>query len=176
MNRTHVLLFGFVGMLLAGCSSTPTKDIAVEAQADPKANFGGYKTYAWLGSAAILNDAYGQWEPPAFDADAEVRYLIDRELRKRGMLQNSVDPDLTVAFAAGIDMDALDLKVDPKTKIDVLANVPQGGLLVLLVDDQSGFVIWAGAATADLQESPDTKTAKARLEYAVKKLFRKLPK
>jgi len=175
MNRNYVLLFASVVMLLSSCASTLTKDIAVDAQADPKANFSGYKTYAWLGAAAIINDPYGQWEPPAFDADAEIKYLIDRELRKHGMSQNSADPDLTVAFAAGIDMDALELKVDPKSKMETLANVPRGGLVIALVDSESGFVIWMGVATADIQKNPDTMTVKARLDYAVTQLLRKLP-
>ena len=175
MNRSHVLSLLAV-TLLVGCSSVPTKDIAVDAQADPKANFGGYKTYAWLGSAAILNDPYGQWEPPAFDADAEVKYLIDRELHKRGMSQNSITPDVIVAFAAGIDMDALELKVDPKGNIKTLANVPRGGLVIALVDSDTRFVIWTGVATADVQKRPDAKTVKARLEYAVTRLLRMVPK
>ena len=178
MNRNYALLFIVVIMLFSGCASTPTKDIVISAQADAKANLSGYKTYAWLGSAAIVNDSLGQWEPPAFDADAEIKYLIDRELRKRGMSQSSpfVDPDVIVVFAAGIDMNALELRVGTESKIDILANVPQGGLVVVLVDGQSGFVIWAGAATAEIQESPSAKTVKARLDYAVTQLFRKLPK
>lgn len=176
MKRSYVLLFIIVIMLLSGCASVPTKDIKVDAQANPKANFSGYMTYAWLGSAAIVNDSYGQWEPPAFDADAEIKYLMDRELRKRGMLENSADPDLIVAFAAGINMDALGLKVDPETKMDMLANVPRGGLLVVLLDRDSGFVVWVGVATAEIQESPDAQTVKARLEYAVTQLLKKLPK
>jgi len=176
MDRNYVLLFVTVAMLLSSCASTLTKDIAVDAQADPKANFSGYKTYAWLGAAAIINDPQGQWEPPAFDADAEIKYLIDRELRKRSISQNSADPDLIVAFAAGINMDALELKVDPETKINTLENVPRGGLVIALVDSESGFVIWMGMATADVLESPDAKTVKARLDYAVTQLFRKLPK
>jgi hypothetical protein len=176
MNRNYVLLFAAIFMLLAGCASVPTKDIAVDAQANPKANLSCYKTYAWLGAAAIVNDYYGQWEPPAFDADAEIKYLIDRELRKRDMLQNSDDPDFIVAFAAGIDMDALELKVDPKSKMETLANVPRGGLVIALVDGEFGFVIWMGVATAEIQQSPDAKTAQARLDYAVTQLFRKLPK
>lgn len=176
MNRNYVLIvFTFV-TLLAGCSSVPTKDITVDARADPKTNFSGYKTYAWLGAAAIVNDYYGQWEPPAFDADAEIKYLIDRELRKRGMSQKSADPDVIVAFAAGIDMDALGLQVDPESKMETLANVPRGGLVIALVDHKSEFVIWLGVATADIQKQPDAKTVKARLDYAVTQLFRKLPK
>jgi len=176
MNRKYVLLFVTVVMLLSGCASVPTKDIQVDAQANPQANLSGYKTYAWAGSAQIVNDEYGQWEPPAFDADAEIKYLIDRELRKRGMSENSTDPDMFVAFAAGIDMDALGLKVAPETNMDMLTNLPQGALVVAFADSQSGFVIWLGAAIAEVQESPDTETVKARLEYAVTQLFKKLPK
>jgi hypothetical protein len=175
MNRISVLLLAGI-MLLSGCASAPVKDISVEAQADPKANFSGYKTYAWLGAAAILNDPYGQWEPPQFDADAEIKYLIDRELRKRGMMPSYTNPDLLVAFAAGIDMEALELKVDPKTKINALEKVPTGGLVVLFVDGQSGIVNWVALATAQVQESPDTKTVKARLDYAVTQMFKKLPR
>jgi len=174
MSRSHVL--SFLGIILvAGCTSVSTKDIAVDVQVNPKANFSGYESYAWLSTAAILNDTYGQWEPPAFDADAEIKYLIDRELRKRGMLQTRFDPDVIVAFAAGIDMDALGLRVGPKSRM-TWENVPMGALIIALVDGESGFVIWRGVATADVQRQPDTETAKARLEYAVNQLLRRIPK
>ncbi|MDJ0782003.1 MAG: DUF4136 domain-containing protein [Desulfosarcinaceae bacterium] len=175
MTKIRLTILISVLLLLAGCASIPTGDIKVEAQADPKVNFSGYKTYDWLGAAAIVNDPYGQWEPPAFDADAEMVLLIDRELRKRGMSQRAVNPDMVVAYAAGIDMAALDLKVDPNSQIEPVENVPQGGLAVVLMDNASGFVIWAGIATAEVQDSPDTATVRARLDYAVTQLFRKLP-
>jgi hypothetical protein len=127
-------------------------------------------------ATSIVNDPYGQWESPQFDADAEIMFLINRELRKRGMSENTAGPDLVIAFAAGIDMDALGLKVDTKTKMDILENVPQGGLVAVLVDSRSGFVIWIGVATAELQESPDTQTVKARLGHAVTQMFNKFPK
>ena len=176
MNRNYLTVFIIVLMLLAGCASVPTKDIQVDAQADPKANFSGYKTYAWLGAAAIVNDPHGQWEPPQFDADGEIKFLIDHELRKRGITENRAGPDLVIAFAAGIDMEALELKVDTKTKMDMLQNVPQGGLVIVLMDSGSGFVIWVGVATAEIQENPDAQTVKARLDYAVTQLFKKLPR
>ena len=163
-------------MVFVGCATVNTKDIQIEAEADPKANFSGYKSYAWLGAAAILNDPKGQWEPPQFDADMEIKFLIDRELRKRGMSEDSMNPDLIVAYAAGIDMEALKLKVDPQTKLEMAEEVPQGGLVVVLVDSFSGFVIWVGAAIAEVQEAPDSKTVKARLDYAVTQMFKKLPK
>lgn len=175
MNKYN-WIFIVIILFVAGCASVPIKDIEVDSQSDPKANFGGYKSFDWLGAAAIVNDAYGQWEPPQFDADAEITFLIDRELRKRGMSQRTAGPDMIVAYAAGIDMDALELKVDPKTQINMVENVPRGGLVVVLVDSESGFVIWVGKATAKLQDRPDTQTVKARLDYAVTKMFKQLPR
>ncbi len=174
MNKNY--LFLIMIMFVAGCTSVPTKDINIHVQADSKANLSGYKSYTWLGSAAIINDPSGQWEPPGFDADSEIKYLLDRELRARGKLESSTAPDMIVAFAAGIDMDALDLKMDPETKIDKLENVPQGGLVVILVDSSTGFVVWVGIATAEIQDDVDAATVKARLDYAVTQMMRQLPK
>jgi hypothetical protein len=83
---------------------------------------------------------------------------------------------LVIAYAAGIDMEALGLKVDPGTKMELLKNVPQGGLAILALDSQSGLIIWVGVATAEIQERPDSRTVKARLDYAVTRLLKKLPK
>ena len=176
MYKKHVLIFAIVAMLLTGCATTQVKDIKFDAQADSKANLSGYKTYAWLGSAAIVNDTFGQWEPPQFDADAEIKFLIDRELRKRGMSENTTNPDLIVVFAAGVDMDAIGLKVDPKKTITMLSNVPKGGLVVAFIDSSSGFVIWVGLATGEVQKNPEAQTVKARLDYAVTQLFKRIPK
>jgi hypothetical protein len=172
----NVTLLLIVGMLLTGCTSVPTKDIQIETQANPKVNFGGYKTYTWLGSAAILRDPSGQWEPPSFDADMEIKYLIDRELRKRGMSQSTVNPDLVAAFAIGVDTEALKLEFDPEMDMEVAENVPTGGLLIVFIDPSTGYVIWAGAATAELLEEPDIEVAKGRLDYVVTKMFKDLPK
>ena len=175
MKSRFTVSLALLALSIAGCNSVPTKDIKIVSQANPKVNIGGYQTYTWLMNAAILNDSFGQWEPPAFDADAEITYLIDRELRKRGLLESSSDPDMIVAFAAGIDMDALELKPDPHGNIN-FQNVPKGGLAILLVDSQTGFTIWMGVAAGNVHEDLDTQTAKARLDYAVTKIFKQLPK
>jgi hypothetical protein len=176
VSKNHIFLIVMIIMLVTGCTSVVTKDIEVEAAADPRVDFSGYKSYAWLGSAAIVNDAYGQWESPAFDADAEITFLLDRELRARGMSEDNATPDLVVAFAAGIDMDALGLKTDPETRTDILANIPQGALIVILVDSDTGFVVWTGVATAEVQKNANANTMKARLDYTVTKMMKKIPR
>jgi hypothetical protein len=175
MKKYLFALFA-VMLLVAGCASSVTKDITVDAEADPKTSFTGYSTYTWLGSAAIVYDPEGKWEPPQFDADAEIRFLIDRELRARGMSENSVNPDLVVAYAAGIDMDSMDIKIDPESDLAVLEKIPLGALVIVLIDGNTGTAIWGGTATAEIQESPDQETIKKRLDFAVTQMLKKLPK
>jgi hypothetical protein len=161
---------------LAGCTMVKTSDIEVQTEADPKCSFSGYKTYAWLGGAVILNDPEGQWEPPGFEADMEIKSLIDQQLRARGMSESTDAPDMIVGFAAGIDLAALELKTDSETELTILESHPRGGLLVILIDAETGFVVWAGAAEGDAAAQPDADTAKVRLAYAVKSMFNELPK
>ena len=169
----YPLLISFY--LITACNSIPTNDITTTAELDPKANFKGYKTYAWLGSAGILKDPEGLWEPPKYDADAEITSLINKELHDRGMTETSKKPDLVVAYALGVDMAALKAKTNPETNMSVLKNVPQGALMVLLIDSDTGFVIWAGSATAEIKNlGPDA--SKQRLAFAISGMFKKLPK
>jgi len=174
--KKNLLALSAVLLLLTGCVSSVTKDIIVEAEADPKANFKGYSTYTWLGSAAIVYDPEGKWEPPQFDADAEVKFLIDGQLRERGMVEDSVNADVIVAFAAGIDMNSMEIDIDPNSNLTTLENVPLGALTVILVDANTGFAIWGGIATAEIQDNPSQEAIRKRLEYAVSSMFKKLPK
>jgi len=176
MNKLVALTFALALTFVTACSSIPTKDIEIQTEAAPKANFSGYTSYTWLGAATLIADAAGQWEAPDFDADSEVKFLIDRELRARGMSQDSANPDVVVAFALGVNMDALELKTDPDSELDVMTNVPKGGLVMFMIDADTGMVIWAGVAGAEVTPGLDAKTAKGRLDYAVTEMLSELPK
>ena len=174
MNKYSVALFAGL-LLIVGCATSVTKDIIVDSEADPKANFKAYKTYTWLVSAAIVYDPEGKWEPPQFDADAEIKFLIDRELRKRGMIEDSANPDMAVTFAAGIDMSSMEIDIDPESNMTMLENVPLGALVVILQDANTGLAIWGGIATAEIQENPSQETIKQRLDFAVSQMFKQFP-
>jgi hypothetical protein len=160
---------------VTGCTTFPKDDIKVESEADPKVNFSGYKTYAFLASIGIVEDAEGHWEPPKFDADAEIEYLINEAMRNRGMTQVNANPDLFVAYALGVDMDALKLKANPETKLETLENVPGAALVVILIDPETGFVTWISAATGEMKNL-EPEIQKKRLGYAVNTMFKDLPK
>ena len=173
--KKHLIALLTSLLLVTGCATSVTSDIMVDSEADATIKFSGYKTYTWLGSASILYDPAGKWEPPGFDADAEIKFLIDRELRARGMAEDLVNPGLIVVFAAGIDMAAMREEIDPESHIAALQNVPEGAITVVLIDAATGFAVWAGLATGEIQENPEADVVKQRLDYAVSEMFKLLP-
>jgi len=176
MRKYLTLITAACFSLMAGCATTPTDDIKIDAEADPKVKFSGYKTYGWLGSAGILKDPEGKWNKPEFDVDAEIRFLMDRELRKRGLTETDKKPDMLIAYAMGVNMAALKVKENPETKQKILKNIPKGALLIIVADPATDYVMWLGRASADVQKGADAATIKARLDYAVTQMLKKMPK
>jgi hypothetical protein len=149
-----------------------TDDIQVETHADPGINYSKYKTYAWAGSAQIVFDPVGQWEQPTLDTDEEVRFVVNRELRDHGLIQVDNNPDLLVAFAAGVDTTVLELKENPDSDHKVASNTPKAALVIALIDARSGYLVWLGHATADAQQQQTIDNIRRRIDYAVSQIFK----
>ncbi len=174
--RAVFLLLAMSSLFLSGCATFPTSDIVIDTAADKKVNIGGYESYGWLAAAGILRHPEGKWEPPGFDADKEIRFLVDRELRKRGLTETARKPDFLVAYVLGIDMSALKLKEDPETKLYDIENIPKGALVLILIDPVSRKAIWVGTATAEIQKEMDMETRKKRIDYIITKMLKEMPK
>lgn len=172
LSRALFTLAAFITIYLTSSCATLTSDIEVESHANPEINYDSYKTYAWAGSAQIIFDPVGQWEQPTLDMDEEVRFVINRELRNYGIYQVEKDPDILVAFAAGIDTSMLELKEDPDSDKKVLTNVPKAALLIALIDANTGYAAWLGYAIGDVQEQQSVENIRARIDYAVSEIFK----
>jgi len=170
--RVKLALLIIVGFV-AGCAGV-TKDIKVETESDPQVDLAAYKTYAWLASAAVVNDPHGAWEPPDLDADAELRLLINRELRYKGMKEVSTSPDLVIAFAAGVNTEVFQIVENPESKMYTLENVPKGALVVVMIDAATRFPVWVGSAFGDVKSGRTAAEVRQRLSYAVRTMFGKL--
>jgi hypothetical protein len=163
-------------LLLAGCATVDTSDIEVVTRTSPQAQFDRYRTYGWLETAEIVNDPFGQWEPPGFDADAVLRELVDRELGRRSMTVADGTPDLLVTFVAGVEMTAFEVHEDGHGAMPSLQTIPKGALVVVLVDAMNRRPVWVGVAGAELKRSQEPEAARRRLDYAVREMFRDFPK
>jgi hypothetical protein len=179
MNIVTKILFissMFVAAFLSSSCATLTQDINVETHMHPDVDFSSFKSYAWAGSAQIVFDPVGQWEQPTLDTDEEVKFNINRELRNKGLIEVQKDPDLLVAFAAGVDMTSLELKEDPGSKKEVLTNVPKAALVIALIDAKTGYTVWLGFAEGDVQEQQTIENIRARIDYAVTEMFKRYNK
>ena len=169
------LSFLAVMLLATGCASI-TEDIKVDTDVHPKADLKAYETFAWVASAEVVYDPQGQWELPQFDTDAEILWLIRRELRRRDLTEVNVNPNLLVGFATGINMAALKLKRNSDTRLETLENVPKAALVVVLIDADTGLPVWVGRAKGELQEEASNEVVRKRLDYAVKQMFKQMPR
>ena len=173
--KTALKTLLLLSLVILGACSSKYKDIEIDAQADPKVSLDGYQSYAWLASSEIVYDPESQWEPKDLDIDAEVRFVINDNLRKRDMIEVTENPDMLVVFAAGVDMMALGLKENPDTKEEMLTNVPEAGLVVGFIDPDTGFLIWRGVASAKVAADRDLQETRKRIEYSIRKMFKKIP-
>lgn len=174
MKKIVLYVISALSLLLTACANFPIDDIKVFAESDPKANFNGYNSYAWLGSAGVLKDKEGKWKSENLDIDAELTFLINRELRNRNIKELNSNSDLLVSYVLKLDMDAFKNKFNPKSKISTLENVPEGTLVLVLIDSQTGFIVWAATAHSEIINlSPEM--AKKRLDYAITKMIKKIP-
>lgn len=165
-----------VGALAVGCASTPTSDIRVHSAADKKANIREYKSYAWYESDQLLNDRTGVWVPKDVDTQAEVEYLVNDTLRKRGLTEVQGDPDLLVSALLVADIrDVEEIKSKRGDSVTTFDPVGKGALLIELIDAETGKTVWLGGAEGDVRESRSVEEGKERLAYAVDKLFDELP-
>ncbi len=172
-QNTLLIIFS---LFLLGCASIDTRDIEFISEANPGFHLNGYGSYAWGGSAALVFDINGRWEPPDYDLDAEIKFLIDTEMRDRGLVENSSNPDLILGFATIVDIRTMQLLQDPDASLDLLERtLPLGALNVTFVDARTGYVVWMGVAIADIDETPDPELSRKRIQYAVSNMLDLVP-
>ncbi len=167
---TKVLKSALVALALlgfAGC--TTTSDIQVNTTQSDKADLKGYKTYQFIEGSGVANDKATKKIMNSDKTAARIEMLINQELMKKGKIPVSEDPDFFVAYLGGADMEAVKIKLDKEGK-EVIEKRPEAALLLMLVDADSGSIIWMSTAGGEVKDLP-LKERRKRLEYAIKKML-----
>ena len=174
--KKSIILMAVVALFTTSCNPE-FKDIKVSAENEEGLDMSKYETYAWLGSAQIIHDELGQWDPPGeMDADLEIRSMITKQMNKHKLKINETNPDLLIGYAAGIDLNVVEANENVKTGSIDFKQTPKGALIISIMDAKTGNIIWLGVADADVRVKPKANRAKRRLQYAVKEMFKLLPK
>jgi len=163
-------------LLASACSKAPTSDIKTQVAADETVKFAGYKTYSWFAGVGMVRDDTGKWDDGDLDITAELKFLIDRNLRDRGLNEAPGEPDLFIGFLVVADVNQLKEITDRGGKVTAIEGVGESALVIELIDAKTERTIWVGAASADAQTGRSNDEVKARLDYAVTELFKGLPR
>jgi len=145
-------------------------DIQFFTASDPAVDVSTFQTYAWVAMEGALRDPNGEWSAPDMNVAKEIAFLVDRELRARGMTEVKENPDVLVAYAVVVDMEAQKLLQDKDNNMNIVEKVPQNALFVAFADPTSGEAVWVGAASGEVQPNPSVDLVKKRLDYAVTKI------
>jgi hypothetical protein len=164
MNRLFILLLIF----FIGCSA-PT----ITSNCDESADFSLYRTFSYTTYSSSENPTYPEYNN--IDNRQIVKQAITKELIKLGYTESEGDGDLLVAFDV-IITERIDPRVDSAviykpwvdTKIDSF-NYTEGLLVVRLVDQAGGNLVWQGSLSGILNNKPEKFGRKA--DIYMTKLF-----
>jgi len=164
-------------LLFLGCApKAQTSDIKTQTAADETVKFAGYKTYTWFAGVGMVRDDTGKWDNDDIDVTAELKFLIDKKLRERGLNESSSSPDLFIGFLVVADVNQLKQITDRGGKVTSIEGVGESALVIEVIDAKTERTVWVGAAAGDAQTGRTSDEIKARLDYAVTQLLEGLPK
>lgn len=176
-------MLGVFVLLLAGCATGPT----ITSEADPEANFGKYRTFAFYAPLALEKEGYAT---PTTD---RIKAAARAQMEARGYVYSSERPDLwvnlnaymqkrtdvtsipTVDYAYYYSYRARGYFAVPywRDRTDV-HEYTEGTLNVDLVDRESNRLVWEGIAVGRIARLKPEERA-ARIDATMAEIFARYP-
>jgi len=169
-NLLKSLLTAAIIVNITGCVST--SDIQVETVKSEKANLDGYKTYEIIEESGATHALKKDKTFKGVDIDASLKKMITEELAKRGKREEKRNPDFYVAYLLGADKDALQIKLDNEGR-STISNVPEAAIVLMLVDAETGAIIWLSTAEGEYKNLPK-EAKRERMQFAIEKMLKGL--
>lgn len=177
------ILLAALAVSLTGCSS-----ISYNYDWDQDAQFGAYKTFAWMPDSSIARSA------PRSNADAAIKNndLLDRRIR-RAVEEELIAKGFTKAEGTGDFMVAYHVGSADKISItdwgygyggpywggygrDIdVYQYQQGTLILDLIDTNAKELVWRGTATKPLDDRPTPESIDRTVNTVVGTLLKRFP-
>ena len=176
-------MVGVFALLLAGCATGPK----ITSEADPEANFGKYRTFAFYAPLALEKEGYAT---PTTD---RIKAAARAQMEARGYIYSSERPDLwvnlnaymqkrtdvttipTVDYAYYYSYRARGYFAVPywRDRTDV-HEYTEGTMNVDLVDRESNRLVWEGIAVGRIARLKPEERA-ARIDATMAEIFARYP-
>ncbi|RRN58981.1 DUF4136 domain-containing protein [Pseudoxanthomonas sp. SGNA-20] len=182
--RAAAVLAAAAMLLLAACASGPR----ISSEADPSADFGRYRSFAFYSPLAIESRGYST------PTSNRIRQAARAQLEARGYVYDERDPDLWVNLNAYLQ-ERTDVSTIPEVDYDYYYSyrarsyvaVPywrertsvrrytEGTLNVDLVDARQNRLVWTGVAVGQASSRSTPAERDARIDSAVAQIFARYP-
>ncbi len=165
----------------------------IHSDRDPKANFGAYRTFAWIGPAPLARAKQGSENTSFVSAldDKRIRGAVNRILETRGyrLVDNAAQADLVVAYSVGSE-DKVRVHETPMMapihpypasyrygswyagSTVRVQQYTQGTLTLEFYDRKTEQAVWVGWASKRLSRSDDSQEL---ISEAVTKILANFP-
>jgi hypothetical protein len=141
---------------------------------DRRADFAGYRTYAWTGGPTLADDLN----------HARIVGAVDSQLGTKGLarVDSTGSPDVLVLYRVGLRQDLELNGYDSRWAVPTggpswarLERVPVGTLVVAIIDAKTHTTVWRAAVTKDLDLGQSPAKWERNLNKAVEKMFKHYP-
>jgi hypothetical protein len=182
-RRFALGMIGAFAVFLAGCASGPR----ISSEADPEANFGSYRSFAFYTPLALEKEGYAT---PTTD---RIKAAARAQMESRGYVFSTDQPDLWVNLNAYMQ-EKTDVSTIPTVDYNYYYSyrarsyfaVPywrdqtqvrqytEGTLNVDLVDRQKNRLVWEGIAVGRIAKLKPEERA-ARIDSTMAEIFARYP-
>jgi len=153
--RRSFPLLGII-LILAGCS------ISVHNTYDKEVDFSKYKTFCWMSGCEF------KFNGPAYLDDSLLRenlkVAIIEELKRKGLEQNTDNPDLLVGFTITVKdeqaviyhpSEDMPVYIKPLDTEKEIINYLKGSLIIGMADNKESRMVWQSEAIGYMESNPD---------------------
>jgi Domain of unknown function (DUF4136) len=163
-----------VVLLFSGCS------ISIHNTYDKQVDFSKYKTFCWMSGCEFKING------PAYLKDSllneKLKVAILEELSKKGLEQNTDNPDLLVGFTITVkDEQAIvyhpsedaPVYIKPLETEKEVINYLKGSLIIGMADNKESRMVWQAEAIGYMETNPDF--SEKNIKKGIKKVLKNYP-
>jgi hypothetical protein len=145
-----------VALIFSGCS------VSIHNTYDKQVDFSKYKTFCWMSGCEFKIDG------PSYLKDSllseKLKVAITDELTRKGLVQNTDNPDLLVGFTITVkDEQAIVYHPSEDTPVYIkpletereVINYLKGSLIIGMADNKESRMVWQSEAIGYMETNPD---------------------
>jgi hypothetical protein len=151
--------------------------LEVSQKFEKRADFAGYKTYAWMEGQSTSDMRISS--SADVDLDGSIRDAVNKQMVEKGFAEVDENPDVLLKYHVGYRSTAyttsFGMHYHEKVGWSETETVTDGQLTIDFVDSKTEMVVWRGTAWGALNVDPNQTIVNKNVNRAVGEIFKQYP-